>query len=437
MTEREFAIEVVRVLQNAGYQALWAGGCVRDELLGLVPKDYDVATNAVPEVVRKLFPRTVAVGISFGVVEILGPKNNPEPLVVQVATFRSDGSYSDGRRPDRVVFSTAEEDAERRDFTINGMFFDPIADHLIDYVGGQSDLKKGILRAIGTPKQRIEEDKLRMLRAVRIATRFHLTIESETANAIRAMANQVTVVSSERITEEIRKLLVDPERLHGLDLLEDLHLLAPLFPMLLPLQQTPATVPDQKARTLWEHTRLVLGHLGKDVSFPLAFAVLCHEITPPGGKARGHDGYYEKLAKAVGQLASDMRCSNAERNHVVWLIAHQNDLCNARQKSHAFLKRIFVSPYIDDLLRFAWADQMAMGLETDDVQYCRQLLAKWDSEDIDPPPICTGEDLQALGLSPGPHFRTILEAVRDAQLNGEITDKDVAMAMAKKLAELS
>src|SRR5438270_3493877 len=167
MTEREFAVGVVRRLREAGHEALWAGGCVRDELLGLAPKDYDVATDATPEEVRRLFRRTVAVGISFGVVEVLGPKHNPEPLKVQVATFRSDVSYSDGRRPDEVIFSTAEEDAKRRDFTVNGMFFDPVAGRLIDYVGGQADLQTRVLRAIGEPLSRFGEDKLRLLRGVR------------------------------------------------------------------------------------------------------------------------------------------------------------------------------------------------------------------------------------------------------------------------------
>src|SRR5438132_1232539 len=225
MTERDFAVEVVRRLKEGGYEALWAGGCVRDELLGLVPKDYDVATNARPEEVRRLFARTVAVGMSFGVVEVLGPRvRSQAPLRVQVATFRSDVSYSDGRHPDAVVFSSAREDALRRDFTINGMFFDPIDKRLIDYVGGQEDLQARILRAIGDPATRFTEDKLRMLRAVRIATRFDLTMEADTAAAIRAMAGEIRVVSAERVAEELRKLLVDPRRAWGMRQFVDLGL---------------------------------------------------------------------------------------------------------------------------------------------------------------------------------------------------------------------
>ena len=202
MTEREFATDVVRRLRAAGFQALWAGGCVRDRLLGREPHDYDVATDARPEQVRQLFRRTVAVGVAFGVVEVLGPRTPAGPLKVQVATFRADVSYSDGRHPDAVVFSSPEEDARRRDFTINGMFFDPLDNRLLDYVGGQDDLRAGLLRAIGDARVRITEDKLRMLRAVRIATRFGLTIEPDTAVAIRAMAGQIRYDHPERTGPE-------------------------------------------------------------------------------------------------------------------------------------------------------------------------------------------------------------------------------------------
>src|SRR5262249_29716933 len=250
MTEREFAIEVVRRLQEAGYQALWAGGCVRDEWLGLVPKDYDVATDARPEEVRRLFKRTVAVGASFGVVEVLGPHVESGWLVVQVATFRSDVSYSDGRHPDAVVFSSAREDALRRDFTVNGMFFNPLENQLIDYVGGQDDLRARILRAIGNPAQRFTEDKLRMLRAVRMAPRFELAIEPATADAIRAMAPQIGVVSAERVADELRKLLVDPRRARGMRLFMELGLAGSILPELLQMKGFPQGLPRSDAPSL-------------------------------------------------------------------------------------------------------------------------------------------------------------------------------------------
>ena len=203
MSEREFAIDVVRRLRESGYEALWAGGCVRDELLGLSPADYDVATSARPQQVSAVFRKTVEVGASFGVVEVIGPRRLDGSFPkVQVATFRSDGAYLDGRRPESVRFSSAEEDAQRRDFTINGMFFDPLDGRVIDHVGGQADLKAKVLRAIGDPRARFREDKLRLMRAVRMAARFDFPIEEQTAAAVREMAGEITVVSAERIADE-------------------------------------------------------------------------------------------------------------------------------------------------------------------------------------------------------------------------------------------
>ena len=250
MTEREFAVSVVRRLREAGHEALWAGGCVRDELLGLVPGDYDVATSARPEEVSGLFRRTVAVGVSFGVVQVLGPRTEAGPLSVEVATFRADAGYSDGRHPDAVVFSSAREDALRRDFTINGMFFDPLENQLIDYVGGQEDLNKKLLRAIGDPAVRFAEDKLRLLRAARIATRFDLTIEARTAAAIRSMAGQILVVSAERIADELRKLLVSPHRARGVNLLLELGLAAAILPELVPMKGLPQGSPHEPSGVL-------------------------------------------------------------------------------------------------------------------------------------------------------------------------------------------
>src|SRR6185312_15507402 len=233
MTERGFAIEVVRTLQQAGFRALWAGGCVRDELLGLTPHDFDVATDARPEQVMKLFRRSVAVGAAFGVIEVIGPRGpHHQHLTVEVATFRSDGAYLDGRRPNSVTFSSPEEDAQRRDFTINGMFFDPLAGQLHDFVGGQADLQARVLRAIGDPIARFNEDKLRVLRAVRIAARFDLTIDAQTLAAAQRIAPQITVVSAERIAEELRKLLAHPNRGRGVKLLAECGLTPVIFPEL-------------------------------------------------------------------------------------------------------------------------------------------------------------------------------------------------------------
>ena len=375
LTEREFAVGVVRRLREAGHQALWAGGCVRDELLGLVPKDYDVATDATPEQVRRLFRRTVAVGAAFGVIEVLGPRS----LAVEVATFRSDVSYSDGRHPDRVVFSSPREDAERRDFTINGMFFDPIEDRLIDYVGGQQDLQARVLRAIGEPARRFTEDKLRMLRGVRIATRFGLTIDPATAAATRAMAGQITVVSAERIADELHKLLVDPQRSRGVTLMYDLGLIGPVLPELLPMKGLPQGLPSAPSGDLWDHVMAVLDRLGGSASFPLAFAALLHDVGKPRVVARTAERYtfyhHEHVGRRIAsEICLRLKLSNEERERVEWLVEKHQYLADAPQMRPAKLKPILIHPGIEELLRLHEADALASGHSLDHVAYCRRLL---------------------------------------------------------------
>ena len=272
--QRHFALDVVRQLRTAGFEAYWAGGCVRDELLGRRPKDYDVATNATPPQIRALFgnQRTLPLGAAFGVITVLGPR--PAGMI-EVATFRQDAEYSDGRHPDHVTFSSAREDAARRDFTINGMFFDPVDRKVIDFVGGQEDLQNGLIRAIGSPRLRFGEDKLRMLRAVRFAAAFGFAIDAETAAAVREMAPQITVVSPERIAMEMRRVLTEPGRVQGVRLLVELGLAAAVLPEIVPGDgASPARV---------EHALGVLGRL-QNPGFPLALAALL------AGQADAADG---------------------------------------------------------------------------------------------------------------------------------------------------
>ena len=438
MTEREFAIEVVRRLQEAGHQALWAGGCVRDELLGLTPKDYDVATSAKPDEVQQLFRRTVAVGISFGVVEVLGPRNNPEPLTVQIATFRADVSYSDGRRPDEVVFASAREDALRRDFTINGMFFDPIAGELHDFVGGRQDLDARLLRAIGDPAVRFQEDKLRLLRAVRLATRFDLAMEAHTATAIRKMASQLPVVSAERIAEELRETLVHPRRAAGMNLMLDLGLAPPILPELLPMKGLPQGPPSAPNGDLWDHVMRVLELLGPKPSFPLAMGTLLHDIGKPRTVGRTPERYTFYNHEHVGcRMANDialrLKLSNEERERIVWLVEKHQYLCDARQMKTSKLKTILAHPGIEELLALHRADAVATGKSADHVDYCESLLKEWSESDLNPPPLITGHDLVRRGLQPGPFFKKILDAVREAQLDGTVTNAGDAMKLAEKL----
>jgi poly(A) polymerase len=438
MTERDFAIDVVKCLQDAGYQALWAGGCVRDELLGLIPKDYDVATDARPEQVRKLFRRTVAVGMSFGVVEILGPRTPLGPLKVQVATFRSDCDYSDGRHPDAVVFSSPREDALRRDFTINGMFFEPLANQLIDYVGGQDDLQRRVLRAIGDPATRFTEDKLRLLRAVRIATRFDLSLEPATENAIRAMADQITVVSEERVADELRKMLVCPQRVRGVNLLLEVGLAKEILPEIVPMKGLPQGPPAAPTGDLWDHVLRVLELLGPDVSFALAFAALLHDVGKPRTVGRTPDRYTFYYHEHVGcRMASEiclrLKLSNAERERIEWLVEKHQLLCDVRQMRTSKVKMILVHPGIRELLSLHRADALASGRSTDHVDYCEYLLTEWSQEDLNPAPLLTGHDLTRHGLTAGPLFKRLLDAVREAQLDGTISTQKQALEMVDRL----
>jgi poly(A) polymerase len=458
-SERDFAIEVVRRLRGAGHEALWAGGCVRDEHLGLAPKDYDVATSAHPDEVCRLFRRTIAVGKSFGVIEVLGPRTPQGLLKVQVATFRSDVSYSDGRRPDAVVFSSAREDALRRDFTVNGMFFDPLDNRLIDYVGGQDDLRARVLRAIGEPVQRFGEDKLRMLRAVRIAARFELEIEPATADAIRAMAPEIGAVSAERVSDELHKLLVDPHRARAMRLFLDLGLAEALLPELLPMKGLPQGLPRPDAPALpppgqpgaeaadgaidlWEHVLLVLDQLGPAPSFPLAMAALLHDIGKPRTVGRTPDRYTFYSHEHVGRRMAEeiglrLRLSNDERERIEWLVEKHQILCDVQQMRTSKLKTLLIHPGIRELLELHRADSLASGRRTAHVEYCERLLKDWSMEDLNPPPLLTGHDLLKAGIEQGPIFKKLLDTVREAQLEGTITTPKEARELVQRVLDES
>ncbi len=440
MTEREFAISVVRQLQDAGHQALWAGGCVRDELLGLVPKDYDIATDAIPEQVQKLFRRTLAIGASFGVVEVLGPRQNQDYLKVQVATFRTDDGYSDGRRPDQVVFASAREDALRRDFTVNGMFFDPIRSQLHDFVGGQDDLHARILRAIGDSAVRFQEDKLRLLRAVRIATRFELAIEPHTESAIKAMAKELPVVSAERIAEELRQLLVHPRRVRGLNLLLDLGLAEAILPEVVPMKGLPQGLPEQPTGDLWDHVMRVMDLLGPAPSFALALATLLHDVGKPRTAGRTPERYTFYHHEHVGahmadEIALRLKLSNAERERIVWLVDKHQYLADAKRMRHSKLKTTLSHPGIHELLVLHRADALATGKDIAHVEFCEDLLRKWTPDDLNPQPFITGNDLKGLNLSAGPLYKKLLDAIREAQLDGTIKTRAEALEMLRRLID--
>ncbi|QDU36653.1 tRNA nucleotidyltransferase/poly(A) polymerase [Maioricimonas rarisocia] len=419
---REFATEVVRRLQDAGYVSFWAGGCVRDLLMGRRPGDYDVATSAHPSEVRRVFGhrRTLSVGESFGVIIVLGPTREDQ---IEVATFRTEGPYLDGRRPEHVSFCSPDEDAHRRDFTINGMFFDPLSEQVFDYVDGQEDLTRGIVRAIGRPQDRMAEDKLRMLRAVRFAATLDFELDETTAHAIEEMADQIAVVSPERIAQELKKMLVNRHRRRAVRMLQQHGLLQVVFPEL-------ETEIDSEHVTSWSHTLDVLDQL-PDPGFELAAAALLHTVPSPDGEIR------RKLGEGgtVRSICRRLRLSNKELEHIAWLVANQDRFDGIREASPAELKTLLAHPLSADLLKFAEADARA-GLRTsDDLEFVRDYLARTSHEEIDPPRLVGGADLREMGLRPGPEFKHLLDAVRIAQLNGEISSRDEALQHVRLLRE--
>ncbi len=421
---------MVARLRQSGYQALWAGGCVRDLLLGKSPDDYDVATDARPEDVIRLFPRTVPVGASFGVVIVRGPRAAGQ---VEVATFRSDGLYEDGRRPQSVTYSTPEEDASRRDFTINGMFFDPLDERIIDYVGGRDDLERKVVRAIGDPVTRFEEDKLRLLRAVRFTSRLGFSLDAGTRSAMVAMAEKVATVSAERIAQELRKMLTHSSRSQAVRLAEETGLLSVVLPPVPQMKGLDQSKPVLPGGDLWDHTMLVLDNLPPEPDFPLAFAALLHDVGKPltkglkDGRVSFHN--HEIVGRRITEeLSRSLKLANSEKDRACWLVEHHQSLGDARSLRESRLKRILAAPGVEDLLALHRADALASTGDTSQVDYCEWYLRSQPQGPINPPPLVTGHDLQKrLGLDPGPHFKPMLEAVREAQLERVVSSKAEAL----------
>jgi poly(A) polymerase len=403
--QRRFAEEVVRRLRDAGFEAYWAGGCVRDQLLGRTPKDFDVATNAAPERVRDLFGRrrTLAIGAAFGVIAVLGPKSAG---TVEVTTFRRDAAYSDGRHPDSVTFSSASEDASRRDFTINGLFYDPIEGKVIDFVSGQEDLAARRLRAIGDARERFAEDKLRMLRAVRFAATFDFALDDAVRSAIAQMAAEIHVVSPERIAMEMRRLLTDRSRATGVRLMLETGLAAQVLAEIVPQ--------DDGGRKRLDDVLNAMPRLGEECGFPLALAMLLHPFV---------DG------AAATAVCRRWRLSNAETGRVGWLVEHHSALLDAPRIRWSQLQPLLLADGIHDLLTLTEAVWPACAEAT---AYCRSRLGQ-PRETLDPPPLVTGNDLLAHGVPSGPEFKTLLQRIRAAQLDGEIDTRAEALALADRV----
>lgn len=405
--QREFAVEVVRTLRAAGFEAYWAGGCVRDRLLGRTPKDYDVATSATPPEISRVFARrkTLQVGAAFGVVVVVGGRTAGQ---IDVATFRHDVAYSDGRRPDQVVFSDPQQDSQRRDFTINGLFYDPLADQVIDFVGGEQDIRRRVVRAIGDPRARFEEDKLRMLRAVRFSATFGFELEEQTRAAVAAMAPQINIVSAERITQEMRAMLVHANRAQALESLLGLGLLAEILP------EAPV------GGDLWQRTLGLLESLSAP-SFEVALAGLFWHV--PDGARETH--------ALVTEVARRWRLSNKELERIVWLVEHRDSLRAAQQLPWPRLQRLLIAPGIEELLALHEAAEVVVTVDAsakDDLMFCREQL-RLPPEVLNPAPLLTGDDLLRHGVPSGPRFKLLLERVRDAQLDGEVTTNEEALRL--------
>ena len=424
------ALRVVEILRRAGFQALLAGGCVRDLALGRAPKDWDVVTDAGPEEVAALFEHTVPVGAQFGISLVVLDEGDYE-----VARFRSDGPYRDSRRPASIEPADARADAARRDFTINGLFYDPESGELLDYVGGQRDLDAKVIRAIGDPAVRFAEDHLRLLRAVRFAARLGFTIEPETWDALCAQVESIASVSAERIRDELTLLLTEGGACCGLRLLDQSGLLQAVLPEVAAMRGVPQDAEFHPEGDVWTHVQLLFDHLDEP-SAELAWSALLHDIGKPSTMVRaerirfhGHDVVGAKMAAAI---CGRLRMSNEARRVIGTLVAEHMRISHVRQMRPSTLLRLLREPHFLELLELHRADCLASHGNLDLYEFCQEQLAALKKEHLRPPRLISGRDLIALGLQPGPRFKEILTAVEDAQLEGQLDSYYAALRFVQR-----
>jgi poly(A) polymerase len=433
MAPGELADQISRTLRAAGHQAYLVGGCVRDLELGREPEDYDVATDARPERVQELFPDNLAIGAQFGVILVVG-----DGAEVEVATFRSDVSYSDGRHPDSVVYSSsAREDVSRRDFTINGLLLDPMTREVLDYVDGRVDLRVGIIRAIGDPERRFREDKLRMVRAVRFAARFGFEIEPKTFAAISKLAHEIHAVSAERQRDELTKILTEGAARRGLELLDQTGLLEQMLPEISRMkgvEQPPQFHPEGD---VWIHTLLILEMLPAGVSPALAWGALLHDVgkpptfTPPSGRdGRIRFDHHVEVGKTMAEaIARRFRFTNDETEQVAALVANHLRFKDVPQMRSSTLKRFVRLPKFEEHLELHRMDCLASHRNLENYEFVQRFLAETPPEEVHPARLISGDDLKAMGLIPGPAFKEILRNVEDAQLEGRVRSREDALEL--------
>ena len=471
------AIEIVRTLRDRGHEAYLVGGCVRDLQLQREPADYDVATSATPDEVMAIFPKTWAVGAQFGVVLVpveeevskvadvadvsVKPLETSETSsehhptkdeadlahmsdaamhhpYVEVATFRSDGIYSDGRHPDAVRFSgQAREDVQRRDFTINGLLYDPIAGQVLDYVGGMADLERGVVRTIGAPERRFAEDKLRMLRAVRFAARFGYRIDPQTFEAIRRLAPEIQQVSKERVREELTKMLTEGRARRAFELLDEsglLHQVLPEIEKMKGVEQPPQFHPEGD---VWVHTLLLLEKLPHPCSRTLAWGALLHDVgKPPTFRVAPDrirfDGHVEVGVKMAEAICRRLRMSNEDTEQIAALVANHMRFADAPKMKESTLKRFLRLARFNEHMALHRLDVLASFGDLTVYDLLRERMASTPPEQIRPQPLLTGDDLIAAGYPPGPRFKEILSAVEDAQLEGKLRTREEALEFARR-----
>jgi len=447
----EAALRVARRLHALGHAAYFAGGCVRDMLLGLAPQDFDVATDALPEQVQQAFPRTEAVGAHFGVVLVID-KINGERIATEVATFRHDGAYSDGRRPDAVRFSSdPREDVLRRDFSINGLLLDVLRyeqgdtmeSSVLDYVGGQSDLHARLVRAIGEPELRFSEDKLRMLRAVRFAARLEFNIEPRTFDAIRRQAAEIAVVSAERVRDELTRILTEGHARRGFELLEETGMLQQVLPEVARMRGVAQPPQFHPEGDVWTHTMMLLGHLRPQACASLAWGMLLHDVgkpatfTPPDPAKPGDrirfNGHVEVGIAVARKILNRLRFSNEEAAQILALVKHHMQFGDVMKMKQSTLKRFLRLPKFEEHLALHFADASSAHGDLSKYAFAKQKLEELGEEQIRPPLLLTGDDLIAAGYTPGPEFRRMLTLAEDAQLEGTITTKEEALALVRRI----
>lgn len=431
MPKEKLARKIVETLVEHGHQALFAGGCVRDKILGIEPKDYDVATSAHPDMVQKLFKKTVPIGAAFGVVLVV-----EDDVTVEVATFRTEGGYQDGRHPTRVAFAKVEEDASRRDFTVNGLYFDPLKNQVLDLVEGQKDLKARVIRSIGNAEDRFLEDHLRMLRAIRFAVQLDFEIEKNTLDAVKKHASKLSVISHERIRDEFSKILTSPNPRRGIELCDETKLLHYILPEMEKMKGVEQPMEFHPEGDVWIHTLMLVDGL-KNSPIELAMGVVLHDIAKPQTFERAPDrirfhGHDTMGADMAIDICKRLVFSNEQTHLISELVLHHLRFKDAKNMRLSTLKRFIGMERFDLHLELHRLDCLASHGNLDAYNFCKEKQAEFAK--LPPPPsrLVTGQDIIELGHKPGPEFSKVLRAMEDAVLEGTVVTREQALDFVRK-----